>query len=401
MLRMGRSVRPRVAVAFIAAIALVGTATVATATLAQATPQSDLQSQQQRASELEAQIEANGNRVSVLDEQYTNAQLAIQNATNQINADEAQLAAKARETDAVRGQLEARAAELYMGAGNPDPLAALDVSDTRQLGSRSAYAGAAADSDRRLLDEVKVAVEQLGIQQKSLKQAREAAVNESAKLDASRKQITEATAEQESLLSQVKGNIKTLVDQIQAEQQREQEAAARAAMEREARAQAEALAAQQAQAAQAEQSSGGNQSTFITSSGGGGGSSGDSGGSDGSAPAQSPEAQVAVNTAKAQLGKPYVYAGSGPSVFDCSGLTMYAWAAAGVGMPHNAEAQYESLPHVSMDQLEPGDLVFFGSPIHHVGIFVGGGTMIEAPYTGVDVRYHSIYRPDFAGAARP
>jgi cell wall-associated NlpC family hydrolase len=80
---------------------------------------------------------------------------------------------------------------------------------------------------------------------------------------------------------------------------------------------------------------------------------------------------------------------------------MYAWAAAGVSLPHNAEAQYQSLPHVPMNALEPGDLVFFGAPIHHVGMFVGNGTMIEAPYTGVDVRYHTIYRPDFAGAARP
>jgi cell wall-associated NlpC family hydrolase len=80
---------------------------------------------------------------------------------------------------------------------------------------------------------------------------------------------------------------------------------------------------------------------------------------------------------------------------------MYAWAAAGVSLPHNAEAQYESLPHVPMDALQPGDLVFFGSPIHHVGMFVGNGTMIEAPYTGVNVRYHTIYRSDFAGAARP
>ena len=108
-----------------------------------------------------------------------------------------------------------------------------------------------------------------------------------------------------------------------------------------------------------------------------------------------------MQTAEDQLGKPYVYAGSGPDVFDCSGLTMYAWAAAGVSLPHNALAQYDSLPHVSIDQLEPGDLVFFGDPIHHVGMFVGNGTMIEAPYTGVDVRYHTIYRPDFAGAARP
>jgi cell wall-associated NlpC family hydrolase len=124
-------------------------------------------------------------------------------------------------------------------------------------------------------------------------------------------------------------------------------------------------------------------------------------GSPGNVPAPSGSAQVAVDTARAQLGKPYVYAGSGPDVFDCSGLTMYAWAAAGVSLPHNAEAQYQSLPHVSQSELQPGDLVFFGAPIHHDGIYVGGGTMIEAPYTGVDVRYHTIYRSDYAGGARP
>jgi cell wall-associated NlpC family hydrolase len=118
-------------------------------------------------------------------------------------------------------------------------------------------------------------------------------------------------------------------------------------------------------------------------------------------PAPSPSAEVALDTARAQLGKPYVYAGSGPDVFDCSGLTMYAWAAAGVPLPHNAEAQYMALPHVSQSELQPGDLVFFGSPIHHVGLYAGGGSMIEAPYTGVNVRYRSIYRSDYAGAARP
>jgi cell wall-associated NlpC family hydrolase len=121
----------------------------------------------------------------------------------------------------------------------------------------------------------------------------------------------------------------------------------------------------------------------------------------GAAPAPNPQAQVAVDTARAQLGKPYVYAGAGPNVFDCSGLTMFAWAAAGVYLPHSAEMQYDSLPHVDINSLVPGDLVFYGSPIHHVGMFVGGGTMIEAPHTGAFVRYSSIYRPDFAGAARP
>jgi cell wall-associated NlpC family hydrolase len=232
------------------------------------------------------------------------------------------------------------------------------------------------------------------LQQSALKHARDAAEKESKRLDDARNEITNATNEQQQLLSQVKGNIKTLVNHIEAQKAAEQEAAARASMEQLAREQA--LAAQQQ--AQQQQSS-----TSVISSGGGGssGSTDPNAGAPGPVPAPSPEARVAVETAQAQLGKPYVYAGSGPSVFDCSGLTMYAWAAAGVSMPHNAEAQYESLPHVSMSQLEPGDLVFFGAPIHHVGIFVGDGTMIEAPYTGVDVRYHSIYRPDFAGAARP
>jgi len=393
MLRMSSSARSRTAVAIAATLALVTAATLTTATLAQATPQSDLASQQQQASQLESEIEANGNRVSVLDQQYLDAQTAIQHATDQINTDEAQLKEKARETDSVRQQLAARGAELYIGAGNPAPLAALDVTDANALGTRSQYGAAAADQDRQLLDEVKVAVEQLGVERSSLEHARAAAVKKRDELDAARTEITKASEEQQHLLDQVKGNIKTLVDQIQAEKDREQAAAARAAMERAAQQQAAAAQAAAAEASARESSSSGGSSS---------GSSSDTGVAPSSPPPPpSSEAQVAVDTAKAQLGKPYVYAGSGPDVFDCSGLTMYAWAAAGVSLSHNAAAQYDSLPHVSINQLEPGDLVFFGSPIHHVGMFVGDGTMIEAPYTGVDVRYHTIYRPDFAGAARP
>jgi peptidoglycan DL-endopeptidase CwlO len=393
MLRMSSSARSRTAVAIAATLALVTAATLTTATLAQATPQSDLASQQQKASQLESEIEANGNRVSVLDQQYLDAQTAIQHATDQINADEAQLKEKARETDSVRRQLAARGAELYIGAGNPAPLAALDVTDANALGMRSQYGAAAADQDRQLLDEVKVAVEQLGVERSSLEHARAAAVKKRDELDAARTEITKASEEQQHLLDQVKGNIKTLVDQIQAEKDRAQAAAARVAMERAAQQQAAAAQAAAAEASARQSSSSGGSSS---------GSSSDTGVAPSSPPPPpSSEAQVAVDTAKAQLGKPYVYAGSGPDVFDCSGLTMYAWAAAGVSLSHNAAAQYDSLPHVSINQLEPGDLVFFGSPIHHVGMFVGDGTMIEAPYTGVDVRYHTIYRPDFAGAARP
>ena len=372
------------------ALALISTGTLAT--VAQATPQSDLQSEQQKATQLQAEIEANGNRVSVLDEQYLEAQSAIQQATDQLAADQAQVEATTRQTNRIRALVSARAAELYMGAGNPAPLANLDVTSTQQLGTRSAYSAAAADQDRQLLGKARVAIEQLGLQQKSLDKARAKAVDESKRLDATRRQITEATAQQQALLAQVNGRIKTLVDQIQAEKEREQEAAARASMQRIA---AEQAAQQQAHAAQ--QSPG-------NATPGNGGSSSSGSTSDPppqDLPAPSSHAQVAVQTAEAQIGKPYVYAAAGPDSFDCSGLTMYAWAAAGVSLSHNAAAQYESLPHVPMASLEPGDLVFYGSPIHHVGMYVGNGTMVEAPYTGVDVRYHSIYRPDFAGAARP
>jgi peptidoglycan DL-endopeptidase CwlO len=386
-----RTTRIRTAAAFVATIALLTTGGLASA--AHATPESQLSSERAKAEQLQGEIEANGNRVSILDEQYNQAQAAIQQTTDRLNADQAEVDAKTRETSRIRTLLADRAAELYMDAGNPTPLGAFDVSSTQQLGSRSAYGAAAADQDNQLIDHAKVAIETLGLQQKSLAKARAHAVAERDALDATRSQITAATAQQEDLLAQANGKIKGLVDQIAAQKAREQEAAARASMEATAaRQQAEAQAAQQ------------NANTDNTSSDTGGSVS--SGGETTTSPppdlpAPSDHASVAVSTAEAQLGKPYVYAAAGPDSFDCSGLTMYAWAAAGVSLPHNAEAQYESLPHVPIDSLEPGDLVFFGSPIHHVGMFVGNGTMIEAPYTGVDVRYHTIYRPDFAGAARP
>jgi cell wall-associated NlpC family hydrolase len=113
-------------------------------------------------------------------------------------------------------------------------------------------------------------------------------------------------------------------------------------------------------------------------------------------------AAAAVRYAYAQLGKPYRYGASGARTFDCSGLTMRAWAAAGVAISHNAAAQYASTRHVARSALQPGDLVYFGRPIHHVGIYVGGGKFIEAPYTGADLRISNLSnRHDYAGASRP
>lgn len=113
------------------------------------------------------------------------------------------------------------------------------------------------------------------------------------------------------------------------------------------------------------------------------------------------QAAAAVQYAYAQLGKPYYYGGSGPDSFDCSGLTMMAWSAAGVSLPHNAAAQQAEIPAVSLADLEPGDLVFYGSPAYHVTIYIGGGRVIAAPHTGTVVQIQSLSDEPPTGAGRP
>jgi cell wall-associated NlpC family hydrolase len=104
----------------------------------------------------------------------------------------------------------------------------------------------------------------------------------------------------------------------------------------------------------------------------------------------------------APLGQPYVYGGSGPGGFDCSGLTSWAWRAAGVSLPRTAQAQYNAVRHIPISALQPGDLVFYGSAggIYHVGIYVGGGRMIHAPHSGQVVSYISINFSGLLGGGR-
>jgi cell wall-associated NlpC family hydrolase len=113
-------------------------------------------------------------------------------------------------------------------------------------------------------------------------------------------------------------------------------------------------------------------------------------------------AGVAVSTARQQVGKPYVWGATGPGSFDCSGLTSYAWRAAGVEIPRTSRQQYAAGVKVSRSALQPGDLVYFGSPIYHVAIYVGNNTMISAPQPGDVVKYQSVDAfGDYAGATRP
>jgi cell wall-associated NlpC family hydrolase len=121
-------------------------------------------------------------------------------------------------------------------------------------------------------------------------------------------------------------------------------------------------------------------------SGGGGGGSG--------------SAAAVVAYARAQVGKPYCYGGSGPGCFDCSGLTMMAWRQAGVSLPHSSASQYSVGRRISAGELQPGDLIFYYSPISHVSVYIGGGQRISATHTGDYVRVQSL-GSSIVGYARP
>lgn len=112
----------------------------------------------------------------------------------------------------------------------------------------------------------------------------------------------------------------------------------------------------------------------------------------------SSQADKAVAFAYAQLGCPYVYGGAGPCQrgFDCSGLAQAAWAAAGVAIARDSYGQWATLPHVSLSAIEPGDLLIYNGE-GHVAIYVGGGYIIDAPQTGMDVQKIPMSTPWYAG----
>ena len=109
----------------------------------------------------------------------------------------------------------------------------------------------------------------------------------------------------------------------------------------------------------------------------------------------------AVAYAKAQVGKAYVFGAAGPSAFDCSGLTMAAWSQAGVSLPHSSSAQYSSGRHISESELQPGDLVFYYSPISHVGMYIGNGQIVNAENPSAGVRIAGLHDMPYVGAVRP
>jgi cell wall-associated NlpC family hydrolase len=112
-------------------------------------------------------------------------------------------------------------------------------------------------------------------------------------------------------------------------------------------------------------------------------------------------ASAAVSFAMAQVGDAYVYGATGPDAWDCSGLTMGAWAQAGVSLPHSSSAQYNSGPHIAESDLQPGDLVFYYQPISHVGMYIGNGMIVNAENPSAGVKVTGLHTMPYVGAVRP
>ncbi|MFG2828946.1 NlpC/P60 family protein [Streptomyces sp. NPDC048434] len=200
-------------------------------------------------------------------------------------------------------------------------------------------------------------------------------------LKESKRSVQQKLAEARQLLSRLTAQEKARL----AELERRKEAAAKRKAEEEAR-------KQQERERQRQHDGGG-------SAGGQTGGGADDGGSTGGS--TSAKADKALAFARSQMGKPYVWGATGPSSYDCSGLTQAAWKAAGVSLPRTTWDQVKVGQRIATKDLKPGDLVFFYDDISHVGMYIGGGKMIHAPHPGANVREESIYYMPIYGSVRP
>jgi len=343
---------------------LLGAAGVSTFTVAVAAPAGagtarqtgpDLQ---QQAATLSSQISANAQKLDAINEQINGAQVQLQQANATIADAQARIAAAKAQANQLQALVEQRAVAIYQSASDGASASLFSI-DPSHLASSQQYTKAASDQDDSLIAQLDEARQSLSTREKQAQQAKAQAEKEQAQLSAAQAQFQQQNAQYNAVLGQVKGQLVSLVQ-----------------------------AAQQQQAAEVAgpgATRGGSDAGLTTFSG--------------PLPHASGGAGQAIAYAQAQLGRPYCYAGTGPGCFDCSGLTMMAWGSAGVGMSHFSGAQYDEFPHVPMNALEPGDLVFTADPGQHVGLYVGGGEVIHAPHTGTVVSYIGVGY--FSLAARP
>lgn len=365
--------------------------------------------QKKKVEQLAAELTNLNERIAVLDEHYGAALDKKTEIDAKIAASQAQLAEQQAQLDQLQGTLTDIAVSRFVG-NNTHDLSALFASAQvySQAEQINALSSIAYDTGAGNADELQSLIRKVDNLNAVLQSQQKDATDLINSLDQSRTEGERLIAEYTKKEADAKAKYGQLV----------QEEADRLA---EARAAAAAAGAQQNVGIVGDNGGGNNGNdnggtTPAPPRGGGNNGGGNNGGGNnggGSTPAPKPKPQLpvpppsgragtAVSAAYSQLGVPYVAFEASPSRgFDCSGLTSWAWAQAGVYMPHQSGQQYRSFPHVSRDQAEPGDLVFFYNPIHHVGMYVGGGMMIDAPHTGAVVRLVAVKWGSVVGLARP
>jgi cell wall-associated NlpC family hydrolase len=324
---------------------------------------SPIDDKRRQAAELQRQIDANDHEIVTLSERLNGARYRKAQSEAAIAEAQARTEAAIAERNRIRDILGKRAAQIYKGAGSSTPLSQMDVSNINEMSARSKYAAAAADHDNVLIAKLQKAKEELDARKADLERQRAAAQAEEAAATSARAKVEAANRQKQSLKSQVTGEIASLLAQ---------EANARAAAQRAAAAAGPPRTA----------TNGSTRRTSIPPN-------------FPNVPAPNAGAAAAVAYAKAQVGKGYRYATSGPDTFDCSGLTAASWSRGGVGLAHYSGAQYQQTIRIGAGDLQPGDLVFYGSGgSNHVEIYIGGGMVVSAsnPSSGVKlagVRYGS------------
>jgi cell wall-associated NlpC family hydrolase len=330
------------------------------------------------------------NQSEVLTERYDQTQVNEQRAASAYTVTQARLRRAEGQRDASRDKVAALAAEEFESGGGFDPVTAM-IGDAhgpqaylRQVGMGQVLAQwgtetlAANEANNNVAAVFRAQAHKLLVaQQADLRAAKE--------LKAA---ITSAVSRQQTLVKLTTGKRDKLAGQLAAAQA--QESSLKAARQSALAAQA-AAAAERATTAAGSAPSGSQASSWS-----------------GEAGASSTQGNTAANWALSQIGKPYRWGGAGPDRYDCSGLTMMAWAQVGVQLLHYTGYQWEEGPHVPLNELQRGDLLFYAtntadpSTIHHVAIYIGNGMMVNAPFTGAFVRIDSMYAPGgLIGAVRP
>ena len=377
------------------------------ASLSAATPANadGIAAKRRQAARLADSIDALGERISILDEDYNSATVRLAHLELQAGNAAKGTAKAERRLNAVEGRLRVRSVRGYI---SPSSNLAEGVSgDLNDAGTRNVLRSIATNNDDAVLEDLRAAREDLMIRKRSVVNARSEARALSVTLAVRRRESEALLVKQQRLLDQTKGELGRL---IVVEEKRRAEAEARRAKAELTRRQAAARKAYEqavAESAKERASAAARRARFdpqaqakITASVAAAGHDSLVIPDTGNEPPAARGAAAAIAFARTQLGKPYRWGGAGPNSYDCSGLLLVAWRAAGRSLPHSSRALWAMTSHVPVSAVRPGDLVFYGSPIHHVGMYVGNGQMIESPRTGLQVRISSIFRRNMVGVGR-